>query len=106
MRILFVHLLVFLGLYNKWIYLKIFLSLWGISITMYIIVMIKMLFTRSDKESVYFQKIFNEKDWADIESNRLMRTHFNMKKILSKVKVFFNPKTKFEKNTKISFLRQ
>lgn len=35
-----------------------------------------------------------------------MRTHFNATKILSKVKVFFNPKTKFERNTKISFLRQ
>ena len=33
---------------------------------MYVIVMLKMLFTRSDKESVYFAKIFNDAEWADI----------------------------------------
>ena len=73
---------------------------------MYFIVMVKMLFTRSDKESVYFQKIFNETEWADIELQRLMRTHFNLGRIVSKIVVFFNPITKFKKNTKISFLRQ
>ena len=73
---------------------------------LYLIIMIKMLFTRSDKESVYFQKIFNETDWADIEAERVMRSHFGLMKILSKIKIFFNPCTKFEKDTKISFLRQ
>lgn len=77
MRLLFIDLLVFLVLEDKSIYLKIFLSLWVLALTIYIIIMIKMLFTRSDKESVYFQKIFNDSEWADIESQRLMRTHFN-----------------------------
>lgn len=35
-----------------------------------------------------------------------MRSHFGLMKILSKIKIFFNPCTKFEKDTKISFLRQ
>jgi hypothetical protein len=72
----------------------------------YFIIMIKMLFTRSDRESVYFQKIFKESDWADIEAERLMRSHFSLLKILTKIKTFFNPCTKFERDTKISFLRQ
>lgn len=96
----------FLGLLNKWIYFIIFMSLEGTAVVIYFIVMVKMLFTRSDKESVYFQKIFNETEWADIESQRLMRTHFNLGRIVSKICVFFNPITKFKKNTKISFLRQ
>lgn len=95
MRLLFINVLIFLVLEGKTVYLKIFLSLWAVAFSIYIIIMIKMLFTRSDKESVYFQKIFNETEWADIESQRLMRTHFNAEKILSKVKVFFNPKTRF-----------
>jgi hypothetical protein len=68
--------------------------------------MVKMLFTRSDKESIYFQKIFKESDWADIEAERVMRSHFELGKILSKIKTFFNPCTRFEKDTKILFLRQ
>lgn len=59
MRLLFINLLIFLGLEGKMDYLYIFISLWTVAFIMYIIVMIKMLFTRSDKESVYFQKIFN-----------------------------------------------
>lgn len=35
-----------------------------------------------------------------------MRSHFGLSKILSKIRIFFNPCTKFEKDTKISFLRQ
>jgi hypothetical protein len=42
------------------------MSLEVTAIVIYFIVMVKMLFTRSDKESVYFQKIFNETEWADI----------------------------------------
>lgn len=35
-----------------------------------------------------------------------MRRHFSLVKIISKIKTFFNPKHKFGKNIKISFLRQ
>ena len=66
MRCLFINLLVFLGIENQREYLYIFLSLELAAICMYIIVMLKMLFTRSDKESVYFAKIFNDAEWADI----------------------------------------
>ena len=82
------------------------MSLEFIAILMYVIVMLKMLFTRSDRESVYFAKIFNEAEWADIASQRLMRSHFNMASVRSKLLRFFDPRTKFGKNVKISFLRQ
>lgn len=68
--------------------------------------MIKMLFTRSDKESVYFQKILNMSDWADIESERVMRRHFSISKIVGKMQVFINPCSKFNRDIRISFLRQ
>ena len=42
------------------------MSLELVAILLYFIAMIKMLFTKSTKESVYFQKIFNDKEWADI----------------------------------------
>lgn len=35
-----------------------------------------------------------------------MKTHFNIKKVKERIKVFFDPRTKFGKNIKISFLRQ
>jgi hypothetical protein len=35
-----------------------------------------------------------------------MRTHFNWQKVKARMKVFFDPRTKFGKNIKISFLRQ
>ena len=35
-----------------------------------------------------------------------MRTHFNMTKVKQRMLVFFDPRTKFGKNIKISFLRQ
>lgn len=76
MRAAFINLLVFLALEEKRIYLYLFLSLELLAILLYFIVMIKMLFTRSDRESIYFQKIFKESDWADIEAERMMRSHF------------------------------
>ena len=106
MRLMFIGLLVFLGSENKMKYLYIFLSLEIVAVVMYIIAMLKMLFTRSDRESIYFTKIFCDAEWADIESERLMRTHFNMRKVKERMKVFFDPRTKFGKNKKISFLRQ
>ncbi len=105
-RVCFVNLLVFLAREQKRIYLYVFISLELLAVLLYFIIMVKMLFTRSDKESVYFQKIFNETDWADIEAERVMRSHFGLRKIVSKICIFFSPRTKFEKNTKISFLRQ
>ena len=77
-----------------------------LAIFLYFIIMIKMLFTKSDKESVYFQKIFNDREWSDIFEERVMRRHFGFFKILSKVKEFFIPFTKFDKDKKISFLCQ
>jgi hypothetical protein len=97
---------VFLALENKRLYLYLFLSLELTAMLLYLIIMIKMLITRSDRESVYFQKIFNESDWADIEDERVMRRHFGFRKIISKMRTLFNPCTKFERDTKISFLRQ
>jgi len=35
-----------------------------------------------------------------------MKNHLNRQKIKERLKVFFDPRTKFGKNTKISFLRQ
>ena len=35
-----------------------------------------------------------------------MKNHLNVQKIKERLKVFFDPRTKFGKNTKISFLRQ
>ena len=35
-----------------------------------------------------------------------MKTHFNMGKVKERIKVFFDPRAKFGKNIKISFLRQ
>lgn len=58
-RIMFINLLAFLGIINKWIYLKAFLSLYLITVFMYLTIMVKMLFTKEDTESVYFQKVFN-----------------------------------------------
>ena len=73
---------------------------------LYIIIMIKILFTRSDKESVYFQKTLNESDWSDIESERVMRRHFSMRKIIGKAQVLINPCSKFNRDLKISLLQQ
>lgn len=58
-RVMFINLLVFLGILNRWAYLEVFLSLYLTAIIMYFNVMVKLLFTKSDKASIYCQKIFN-----------------------------------------------
>ena len=35
-----------------------------------------------------------------------MKKHFEMKKVKERILIFFDPRTKFGKNIKISFLRQ
>lgn len=48
-RLCFVNLLVFLALEEKRFYLYLFLSLELAAVLLYFIIMVKMLFTRSDK---------------------------------------------------------
>ena len=105
-RLILIYLLVFLASERKLKYLQIFLSLEVTVVGLYVIVMMKMLFTKSDRESIYFTKIFNSAEWTDIEAQRMMHRHFRIGNLLPKLKAFFDPRTKFGKNIKISFLRQ
>ena len=106
LRIALLSLLTFTALNDHMRYLVIFVSLESVAITLYVITMIKMLFTRSDVESIYFQKIFNDREWVDIQEERLMRRHFSASRIICKCLTLLNPKTNFHHNEKIAFLKQ
>lgn len=83
------------------------LILESVAVLFYIIAMVKMLYTKSMEEAVYFQKYFYEVDYADIHMERILRKHFTLRKVLSNItQFFFKPCSKFKKNIRIALFRQ
>ncbi len=68
--------------------------------------MIKMLYTKKEEESIYFQKNFTDRDITDIQMDRVLRKHFTWRNILKNVSNYFKLNTKFKNDIKISLLRQ
>lgn len=56
--------------------------------------------------SVYFQKVFYRKPYADIQMDRVLRKHFTIERIFINLGKFLSPKTPFNKDLKISLLKQ
>ena len=56
--------------------------------------------------SVYFQKVFYRKPYADIEMDRVLRKHFTVERIFINLGKFLSPQTHFNKDIKISLLKQ
>lgn len=68
--------------------------------------MTKILYTKSSEISVFFQKEFYEKPYAEIFMERVLRKHFTFYKFRSNFINFVNPCTAFNWNLKISLIRQ
>jgi hypothetical protein len=60
---------------------------------LYFIAMVKIIYTKSLDISVYFQKAFFEKPYADIKLDRILRKHFTVQKICIGIKKLFQPTT-------------
>ena len=83
-----------------------FIQLIVISWILYGIALTKMVFTKSGLISVYLQKVFYNKPYADIEMDRILRKHFTFKRIMTNLYKFLNPFTEFNKDIKICLLKQ
>ena len=84
----------------------IFLSLWFFAFVLYTTALTKIVFTKSSQMSVYFQKVFYRKPYADIEMDRVLRKHFTVERIFINLGKFLSPQTHFNKDIKISLLKQ
>ena len=83
-----------------------FIYLLVISWILYGIALTKMVFTKSGLISVYFQKVFYDKPYADIQMDRILRKHFTFSRIMINLYKFLNPCTEFNKDIKICLLKQ
>lgn len=82
------------------------LGLYLSTIFLYTTAIIKIVFTKSGLISVYFQKTFYEKPYADIEMDRILRKHFSLHRIVKNFWTFLNPYSSYNKDLKISILKQ
>lgn len=82
------------------------LGLEGACMVLYAIAATKMLYTRSDEISVYFQKEFYDIPYAELSMERVLRKHFTFRKFMQNLRSFVNPCTPFNSNLKISLIRQ